>query len=114
MALIKPEQLRSGFYDITGSLFGTSSYANYALTASYALNGGGGSTGDPFRISTGSISASVNIGSTIFLIKSASTDILSINNTGIVTLVTQSSQLTTPAPNGGIYFTSTAFFVGLD
>lgn len=111
MALIKPEQLRSGFYDITGSLFGTSSYADYALTASYAMNGGGGT---PFRISTGSISASVDIGSTIFLIKSASTDILSINDTGIITLVTQSTQLTTPAPNGGIYFTSTSFFVGLD
>jgi hypothetical protein len=111
MALIKPEQLRSGFYDITGSLFGTSSYADFALTASYAMNGGGGT---PFRISTGSISASVNIGSTIFLIKSASTDILSINNTGIITLATQSSQLTTPAPNGGIYFTSNSFFVGLD
>ena len=46
MALIKPEQLRSGSYNITGSLFGTSSYANYALTASFALNGGGG--GNPF------------------------------------------------------------------
>jgi hypothetical protein len=112
MALIKPEQLRSGFFAITGSLFGTSSYADFALTASYAMNGGSGGT--PFRISTGSISASVDIGSTIFLIKSASTDILSINNTGIITLATQSTQLTTPAPNGGIYFTSTAFFVGLD
>jgi hypothetical protein len=111
MALIKPEQLRSGFFEITGSLFGTSSYADYALTASYALNGGGGT---PFRISTGSISASVNIGSTIFLIKSASKDILSIDNTGIITLATQSTTLTTPAPNGGIYFTSTSFFVGLD
>jgi hypothetical protein len=114
MALIKPEQLRSGFYDITGSLFGTSSYANYALTASYAMNGGGGGGGTPFRISTGSISASVDIGSTIFLIKSASTDILSINNTGIITLATQSNILTTPAPNGGIYFTSSSMFVGLD
>ena len=112
MALIKPEQLRSGFFEITGSLFGTSSYSNYALTASYALNGGG--NGTPFRISTGSISASVDIGSTIFLIKSASRDILSIDNTGIITLSTQSTTLTSPAPNGGIYFTSTSFFVGLD
>jgi hypothetical protein len=109
MALIKPEQLRSGFFGITGSLYGTSSFA---LTASYALNGG--NAGDPFRIFTGSISASVNIGSTIFLIKSASTDILSINNTGIITLATQSNILTTPAPNGGIYFTSSSMFVGLD
>ena len=35
MALIKPEQLRSGSYNITGSLFGTSSYSTQALTASY-------------------------------------------------------------------------------
>jgi hypothetical protein len=35
MALIKPEQLRSGSYNITGSLFGTASYATQALTASY-------------------------------------------------------------------------------
>ena len=32
MAIIKPEQLRSGFYNITGSLFGTSSFA---ITASH-------------------------------------------------------------------------------
>lgn len=50
MAIIKPEQLRSGFYSITGSLYGTSSFAvtasyalntlssSYALTASYATN----------------------------------------------------------------------------
>jgi len=44
MALIKPEQLRSGSYNITGSLFGTASYATQALTASFALNGGGGTT----------------------------------------------------------------------
>ena len=35
MALIKPEQLRSGSYNITGSLFGTASYATQTLTASY-------------------------------------------------------------------------------
>jgi hypothetical protein len=29
-------------------------------------------------------------------------------------VATQSVELTTPAPNGGIYFTSTAFWVGLD
>jgi len=58
MALIKPEQLREGFFAITGSLFGTSSYADFALTASYAMNGGG--SGTPFRISTGSISSSVD------------------------------------------------------
>jgi hypothetical protein len=35
MAHIKPEQLRSGFYEITGSLYGTSSFA---YTASHVDN----------------------------------------------------------------------------
>jgi hypothetical protein len=35
MAIIKPEQLRSGFYNITGSLYGTSSFA---YTASHVDN----------------------------------------------------------------------------
>ena len=67
MALIKPEQLRSGSYNITGSLFGTSSYANFALTASFALNGGGGGSSFPFTgsaIITGSLSVTGSVKST--------------------------------------------------
>ena len=105
MAIIKPEQLSKGFYNITGSLFGT---ASFATTASYALNA------DVFRITTGSIEASVNVSNTIFLIKSASIDILSVNNTGVLTLTTQSIALTGPAPVGGIYFTSSSMFIGLE
>jgi hypothetical protein len=112
MALIKPEQLRSGSFNITGSLFGTSSYANYALTASYAMNGGGGGT--PFRISTGSISASVDIGPTIFLITNNNIPVLTVSQSGVVILATQSIELIGNAPNGGIYFTSSSLFVGLD
>jgi hypothetical protein len=114
MALIKPEQLRSGFYEITGSLFGTASYANYALTASYAMNGGGGGGGDPFRITTGSISASVNVGPTIFLITNNNIPVLTVSQSGVIILATQSIELTGTAPNGGIYFTSSSLFVGLD
>ena len=114
MALIKPEQLRSGFYEITGSLFGTASYANYALTASYAMNGGGSVVGTPFRIATGSISASVDVGSTIFLITNNNIPILSVSQSGIVILSTQSQELTGNAPVGGIYFTSSSLFVGLE
>jgi hypothetical protein len=67
MALIKPEQLRSGSYNITGSLFGTSSYANYALTASFALNGGGGGSTFPFTgsaIITGSLTVTGSVRAT--------------------------------------------------
>lgn len=110
MALIKPEQLRSGFYEITGSLFGTASYANYALTASYALD----SSGTPFRISTGSISASVDVGQNIFIITNNNVPVLTVSQSGVISIQTQSQELTGPAPNGGIYFTSASFFIGLD
>jgi len=113
MALIKPEQLRSGFYEITGSLFGTSSYANYALTASYAMNGGGGG-GPTFRIATGSISASVDVGSTIFLITNNNVPVFSVSQSGVIILATQSQELTGTAPVGGIYFTSSSLFIGLE
>ena len=135
MALIKPEQLRSGSYQITGSLFGT---ASYALTASYVEN-----AADPSKIITGSVTASVNTGPNIFLITSGSstfftldnqgsttisssasdifliknsigTNVLTVSQSGIVILSTQSVELTNPAPNGGIYFTSSSLFVGLD
>jgi len=131
-------QTITGSVYLTGLLFGTSSWANNALTASYALN-----VSDPFRISTGSISASVNIGTNIFQIVSGSstffnidnqgsttisssasnifliknqnnTPLLIISQSGVVILSTQSQELTGPAPNGGIYFTSASFFVGLD
>lgn len=114
MALIKPEQLRSGFYEITGSLFGTSSYADYALTASYAMNGGGGSPTTLFRISTGSISASVDVGANIFLITNNNIPILTVSQSGVVIFTTQSTNPIGTAPNGGFYFTSSSLFVGLD
>ena len=112
MALIKPEQLRSGFYEITGSLFGTSSYADFALTASYALNAGG--TGIPFRIATGSISASVDVGQNIFIITKNNIPVLTVSQSGVVIFSTQSQELVGPAPNGAIYFTSSSFYIGLD
>ena len=86
--------------------------ASYALTASYALNAGG--TGTPFRIATGSISASVNTGPTIFLITNNNIPVLTVSQSGVVILATQSIELTGAAPNGGIYFTSSSLFIGLD
>jgi hypothetical protein len=86
--------------------------ASYALTASYALNAGG--TGTPFRISTGSISASVDVGQNIFLITKNNIPVLTVSQSGVVILATQSIELTGNAPNGGIYFTSSSLFIGLD
>jgi len=98
----KPGQLRPGLlYDITSS---------YALTASYV----DGATIQTNRIIFGSITGSVQSGINAFLITSASLDLFKIQNNGVVIIATQSIELSNPAPNGGIYFTSSSFFVGLD
>ena len=118
-----------------GDLFGT---ASYALTASYVLN-----SGLTYAIVTGSITASVDVGNTIFLIKSGSytpfsisntgevtisgsasnlltvknsdnTNVLAVSQSGVIVLATSSIELSGIAPNGGIYFTSSSLFVGLD
>jgi hypothetical protein len=53
--------------------------------------------------------------SDIFLVKNANnTTVLAVSQSGVIVLSTQSQNLTGPAPNGGIYFTSASFFVGLD
>ena len=111
---------------ITGSLFGT---------ASWSLN-----TLNPFTfIATGSVTASVNIADDIFLIKSSSVNFIRVtNNTttiqndiflikdlsnrttftisqSIVYFPTQSAVLSNAvASAGGIYFTSSSFYVGLE
>jgi hypothetical protein len=125
---------------ITGSLFGTASWAQNAITASYvaAANVAGLSL---FQITTGSITASVGIGANdLFLIKSGSTTYFNISSSGDTTintnkfvvqnLTTQQSVLTVsqsivqfatqsadPIGNadiGGIIFTSTAMYIGLN
>lgn len=51
----------------------------------------------------------------LFLIKNANNNpLLTISQSGVVIFSTQSQELTGPAPNGAIYFTSASFFVGLD
>ena len=59
-----------------------------------------------------SIQSSVN---NLFLVKgSLGNPIFSVTQSGYVVIATQSVNLTNTAPNGGMYFTSTNFFVGLD
>jgi hypothetical protein len=101
MRQFKPGQLRPGLlYDITSS---------YAVTASYALN-----SQESYRIISGSITAQVDTTNNIFLIKNASTNILTVSQSGVVIFATQSNELSGLAPVGGIYFTSSSFFVGLE
>jgi hypothetical protein len=170
---------------ITGSLFGTASWATNSLTSSYlntlnqdltfngnlTLNGtasistlvvnqtqyssGSNQLGDAIDdtqtlfgsviIPTGSLTVTGSVtltsifrktdtsGNSLFLInsngstsiKSDANDIFLIKNqndiplftvsqSGIVVFSTQSVELTGSAPNGGIYFTSQSFYIGLD
>lgn len=106
-----PRQFRPGQLR-TGSLFDISS--SYAITASFALN-----AAQPFPFSGSAIiTGSLQIRSDrndIFIIKNfAEQPILTVSQSGVVTLATQSVELTGPAPNGAIYFTSSSLFIGLD
>ena len=103
----------SSSYALTSSYFsGSISNAissSYALTASYIL--GGGSGGNATYISTGSITASVNV-TDLFLIQSSSRELLKFNNQGV--MVMEAYYTPPTAITGGfIYSASGDFFVGL-
>jgi len=128
------KQLPTGSYSITGSFTGSFTGDGSGLT---------GIDADVSKISFASVTASVEDAQDIFLISSASIElfkisssgavtiqnnapdvfliknlsdnnILTVSQSGVITVATSSTELTGAAPNGGIYFTSTSFFVGLD
>jgi len=140
-------------YQYVGSTLTTSlGSLTGSFTGSFFGNGGGitnisaSSINDLnlFRIGTGSISASVNVGPTVFTITSASSTLFSLSNSGSITvnatgsvphffLITSGSKnvfkinnegtvenkvfesgYVPAAQYGGIYFTSQSVFVGLD
>lgn len=140
-------------YQYVGSTLTTSlGSLTGSFTGSFFGNGGGitnisaSSINDLnlFRIGTGSISASVNVGQTVFTITSASSTLFSLSNSGSVTvnatgsvphffLITSGSKnvfkinnegtvenkvfengYVPTAQYGGIYFTSQSIYVGLD
>jgi hypothetical protein len=132
MALIQSTQIQ---YPLSGSFSGSfygdgSGLTNISASSIIGLN--------LFQISSGSVSASVSPIGNIFLVKSASVDYLSItsrtttiqndvflikDNTNKTTFTisqsiayfpTQSSVLTGSTVAGGIYFTSSSFYVGLE
>jgi hypothetical protein len=121
----------------TGSFFGNGAgLTNISASSISDLN--------LFRIATGSVSASVNVGSIIFTITSASSTIFSLSNSGSLTvnatgsvphffLITSGSKNVFKINNegvvenkvfengyvpiaqyGGMYFTSQSMYIGLD
>lgn len=91
----------------------TATSASYAVTASYALS----ANAFPFSgsaVITGSLEIKSDVND-IFLIKNFNNQpILTVSQSGVVVVATQSQDPTGTAPNGAIYFTSASFFVGLD
>lgn len=70
---------------VTGSLLGTASWALNSISSSYAVSAshliGGSVSGDSFRIVTGSVTASVSVGSSSsFIISSGSSNLLFVRN----------------------------------
>jgi len=83
---------------VTGS-FGVTNQANTSL---FLINAQGAATVK---------STAANI----FLVQNQnSVNILTVSQSGVIVVATQSVELNSPAPNGAIYFTSNSFFVGLD
>jgi hypothetical protein len=136
MALIKPEQLRSGSYTISGSFSGSFQgngsgltsinvfpfIGDAQITGSLDINGTGGdiflvksSSFEVLSVRESGVITITNNAPTMFLIQNTSfAPILAVSQSGVVIFSTQSIELSTPAPNGGIYFTSASFYVGLD
>jgi len=92
------------------------------ITGSLDVNGTGGdifliksSSFGVFGIEeTGAVTITNNA-PTMFLIRNTSfAPILAVSQSGVVIFATQSAELTGTAPNGGLYFTSTSLFIGLD
>ena len=125
---------------ITGSLHGSASWSTNAITSSY-LDPTGVSKLHLFQIATGSISASLSTDpNNLFLIKSGSATFVNIQNNSNTTVysnlfivknftsqqpvmtvsqstvyfATHSSDPVEPTQAGGIYFTSSSFYVGLE
>lgn len=98
---LKPSQLQPNLlYNIT---------ASHAVTASYAI-----SAGIPSLIQSGSVTAQTYPESDIFIISTETAPVLSVSSSGVITLATQSAELTGTTTAGTMYFTSSSFFVGLE
>lgn len=101
------------FTFISGNVWATTS--SLEITGSLTISGSGTFTNIGPAVFTGSISVLGDNSQNLFIIRNQSNvPILTVSQSGIVILATQSYELTGLAPNGGMYFTSASFFVGLE
>ena len=109
----------TGGWTLVGSGAGSTFISTGSVTASVDVTGDifiirSGSY-NPFTVSSTGLTTISGSATNLFLIKNASNQpILTVSQSGIVTLATQSIDPTGTAPNGAIYFTSSSLFIGLD
>ena len=113
----------TGSYSSTGGWtlvsFGDSFISTGSVTASVDVTGDifiirSGSY-NPFTVSSTGLTTISGSATNLFLIKNVSNQpVLTVSQSGIVILATQSIDPTGTAPNGAIYFTSSSLFIGLD
>ncbi len=98
----------------TGSIDGSiTRESNVYVTGSFGVTNQAGNS--LFLINSQGSTSIKSTAADIFLIKNQNdVDILTVSQSGILVLATQSIELNSPAPNGGIYFTSSSLFIGID
>lgn len=131
---IRPGQLQTGsLYNISSSFAITASYVedvtnvfpytgDAEITGSLNINGTGGdifliksSSFDVLTVEESGAVTVTNDAPTMFLIRNTSyAPILAVSESGVVIFATQSQELTESAPYGAVYFTSSSFFIALE
>jgi|688.fasta_scaffold505208_1 hypothetical protein len=98
----------------TGSSDGSiSRYSDVYVTGSFGVTNQAGTS--LFLINAQGATSVKSTAANIFLVQNQNNvNILTVSQSGIIVVATQSVELNGPAPNGAIYFTSNSFFVGLD
>ena len=109
----------TGGWTLVGSGAGSTFMATGSVTASVDVTGDifiiRSASYNPFTVSGTGLTTISGSAANLFLIKNASNEpVLTVSQSGVVILATSSIELTGPAPNGAIYFTSNSLFVGLD
>lgn len=101
------------FTFVSDNVYSTTS--SIQITGSLTISSSGTFTNIGPAVFTGSISILGDNSQNLFIIRNQNNiPVLTVSQSGVIILATQSYELTGPAPNGGMYFTSASFFVGLE
>jgi hypothetical protein len=87
--------------------------SNVSVTGSFGVTNQAGTS--LFLVNAQGATTIKSTAANIFLVQNQnSVNILTVSQSGVIVVATQSVELNSPAPNGAMYFTSNSFFVGLD